>query len=323
MGSPDTLERIGEQVLIGLTNGSVIALIALGYTMVYGIIELINFAHGDVYMLGSFLALTLLGTFGIGAAGGMSPAIGIPILFLAAAAFCALANVSVERLVYRPLRSAPKIGLLVAAIGTSFALQNLGLFWAGSPLEAFNGGTSPASPQHFRNLVGNGTAFSITEHIRVSHKSALILATTLVLLVALVLLLKRTRLGRAMRAVAQDPTAAALMGIDSNAVIRATFAVGGALAGFGAVMSALYTNNVHFQMGYTRGIEAFTAAVLGGIGNLTGAVLGGILIGLVRAMVNLTPIGNEWGDAAVFSILVAILVFRPSGLLGESVREKV
>ena len=123
MGSPDTLERLGQQVLIGLTDGSVIALIALGYTMVYGIIELINFAHGDVYMLGSFLALTLVGVLGIGAVGGMSPAVGVPILFLAAAVFCALVNVSVECLVYRPLRSAPKIGLLVAAIGVSFALQ--------------------------------------------------------------------------------------------------------------------------------------------------------------------------------------------------------
>jgi branched-chain amino acid transport system permease protein len=298
-------EVLGQQLVTGLSNGMIIALIAIGYTMVYGIVELINFAHGDLCMLGAFFALTAVGAFAMDAgAGGAGGALGLVALLVATAAFCGALNWSINRVAYRPLRKASKLSLLVSAIGASFVLVNVGLFWGGLPMEVFGGGNSASAD------------------VIVSRPDVLVAAVTLPLMAALTWLVRFTKLGKAMRAVAQNPTAAALMGIDVERVIGATFFIGGALGGFATVVYAVYNQSVNFQMGYRMGMDAFIAAVLGGIGNLPGAVLGGLMIGVVRAMSD-GYIEARWTNSVVFGILILILVFRPSGLLGAKLREKV
>lgn len=298
-----------QHLLIGLTNGSLIALIALGYTMVYGIIELVNFAHGDLVMLGSFLSLSLVGGLGLAGAGPFALVLGLLLIMLAAAAFCATMNVAIDRLVYRPLRDAPRLVPLVSAIGVSFILMNIGLFWGGASERRFPDLVPDA------NLLGSGV-------LRFTLKDLIVFAVTLPLMAGLSVFVKYTRLGQAMRATAQDPVAARLMGIPVDRVIAVTFAVGGALAGAASVIYALYLNTVGYQMGFTIGLFAFTAAVLGGIGHIPGAVVGGLVLGLVRALGS-AYVGEKWTTALVFVILIAILVFRPAGLLGAARREKV
>ena len=316
------MQVILQQLLIGLTNGMVFALIALGYTMVYGILELINFAHGDLFMLASFLALTLVGLLGLETAGIPGLIGGILLIVVACAAFAATVNVSVDRLVYRPLRNAPKLAPLVSAIGVSFIFQNLGLFWGGLPLQVFGGGTSAAAPKAFpnllssRNLLGEGSALTLTS------KDLVVIGSSFAVMVALYAFVRFSRLGKAMRATAQNPVAARLMGIDVDRVIAWTFAIGGALAGFAAVVYGFYIKTINYQIGYQNGLYAFTAAVLGGIGNIPGAVLGGLVIGMVRAFSD-QYIGAQWQPAVLFGMLILILVFRPSGLLGAHTREKV
>ncbi len=310
-----------QQLVTGLSNGMIIALIALGYTMVYGIIELINFAHGDVFMLGAFLALTLLGALGMEAWAPGWQLAGVVLMLVSSAAFCGSFNWSLDRLAYRPLRRASKLSLLVSAIGCSFICTNLGLFWGGAPMEVFAGGVAAAAPKDFPQLIPQYNLLGESA-IRIVPADVAVLAVTLPLMIALVYLVKRTRLGRAMRAVAQDSTAAALMGIPVDRVIGTTFFIGGALGGFASVVYALYNNTIGFQMGYRAGMDAFTAAVLGGIGSLPGAVLGGLLIGCVRSMSD-QYVELRWTNTIVFGILVLILIFRPSGLLGSTRREKV
>jgi len=302
-----------QYALIGLTNGALFALVALGYTMVYGIIELINFAHGDVFMLGAFLALTLIGVLaGLGWnwADPTMLCLGIGLLLVVVPVFCAVLNVAIDRIVYKPLRRAPKLAPLVSAIGVSFVLMNVGLLWGG------------AADRHFpdlvsrQNLLGEGAPLSFTV------KDLMVVAITVPIMIALTLFVKTTRLGKAMRATAQDPLAAQLMGINVNRVISVTFALGGALAGAAAVIYGLYINTVSYQMGFQNGLYAFTAAVLGGIGNIPGAVLGGLVIGLARSFGS-GYVGERWTSALVFVILIAILVFRPAGLLGTRTRDKV
>jgi branched-chain amino acid transport system permease protein len=313
-------EVLLQQLITGLSNGMIIALIALGYTMVYGIVELINFAHGDLFMLGAFLALTLVGLLGI------TPetvqATHFVLMFLAVPAFCAGVNWSVDRFTYRPLRNAPRLAPLVSAIGVSFIFLNLGLFWGGLPLDVFDFGRSAAAPKDFpalipyENLLPDGSALTFT------MKDLLVLCVTIPFMLGLTLFVKFSRMGKAMRAVAQSPNAARLMGIDVDRVIGITFLVGGALGGVASLVYALYNNTVHFQMGFRVGVDAFAAAVLGGIGNLPGAVLGGVLIGVVRALSD-QYIATSWTNVVVFSILVLVLVFRPAGLLGAQHRDKV
>jgi len=316
------LEVILQQLLLGLTNGMVFALIALGYTMVYGILELINFAHGDLFMLASFLALTLVGLFGLGDATGGELAIGLFAVVILCAVFAAGLNWSVDRVVYKPLRKAPKLAPLVSAIGVSFVFMNLGLFWGGLPMDEFGGGVAPAAPKSFPELLPNINLLGEDSALRVTPKDLLVILSSLVVMGALFLFVTRTKLGKAMRATAQNPTAARLMGIDVDRVIGATFLIGGALAGFAAVIYSVYINTINFQMGYQNGLYAFTAAVLGGIGNIPGAVLGGLVIGLLRAFSD-QYIGAQWQPAVLFGMLILILVFRPSGLLGSTAREKV
>lgn len=313
-----------QQVITGLTNGMIIALIALGYTMVYGIVELINFAHGDLFMLGAFLGLTLVGALGLDASavasGGFSLGL-IPIL-IAVPAFCGALNWSVDRLAYRPLRTAPRLAPLVSAIGVSFVFLNLGLFWGAAPMEVFGGGTAPAAPKDFPMLVSPDNLLGEDSAVQFSTRDLMVFVVTLPLMVALTLMVKYTRMGRAMRAVAQNPVAARLMGVNVDQVVGFTFIVGGALGGFASVIYSLCNGTIYYQMGFRVGIDAFTAAVLGGIGNLPGAVLGGLMIGLIRAMSD-QYIATQWTNVAVFAILILVLVFRPSGLLGARVKEKV
>ena len=321
-------EVLIQQLITGLSNGMIIALIALGYTMVYGIIELINFAHGDLFMLGCFFALTLVGAFGLeawAAASTSGSILGLVILFLSVPLFCALLNWCVDRFAYRPLRNAPRLAPLVSAIGVSFVFLNIGLFWGGLPMTVFSMGHSAASPKDFPALVPalvSGTNFFGASAVQFTSRDLLVFLLTIPLMLGLAYLVKFTRAGKAMRAVAQNQTAAQLMGIDVNRTIGWTFALGGALAGVASVTYALYNNTVFFQMGYRVGIDSFTAAVLGGIGSLPGALLGGLLIGLVRAMSD-QYISSAWTNVVVFSLLIIFLIFRPQGLLGQQLREKV
>jgi branched-chain amino acid transport system permease protein len=302
----------------GLSNGLIIALIALGYTMVYGIVELINFAHGDLFMLGCFCALTLVGCVGVENAGW-------PVLcglFVLVPVFCAAVNWAVDRYGYRPLRHSAKLTVLVTAIGISFVFVNIGLFWGGLPMDVFSNGTQAASPKNFPPLVANTNVLGDASNIQLTGKDLLVFGITTPLLIILTWLVKSTSLGRSMRAVAQNPTAAKLMGIDVDRVIGTTFMIGGALAGVASVVYSVHTNTISFQMGFRTGLDAFTAAVLGGIGNLPGAVLGAVLIGLIRSFTDVY-LSADWTSVLVFSALILLLIFRPSGLLGARVREKV
>ncbi len=304
-----------QQLIIGLSNGMIIALIALGYTMVYGIIELINFAHGDLFMLGCFFALTLVGAFGLA-----HPA-SVLILLAIVPVFCGGLNWLVDRLAYRPLRNAPRLAPLVSAIGVSFVFVNFGLFWGGLPMEIFGMGRAAAAPKNFPALVSNRNLLGDSA-INFTVKDLLVIGVTIPLMIALIWFVKYTRAGKAMRAVAQDRLAAQLMGIPVNRVIGNTFLIGGSLGGFASVIYALYNNTIYFQMGYRAGMDAFTAAVLGGIGSLPGAVLGGLFIGTVRAFSD-QYLETRWTNVMVFAILILVLVFRPSGLVGSKLREKL
>ena len=302
------MEILVQQIINGLTTGTLFALIAIGYTMVYGIIELINFAHGDLFMLGSFLALTLVSLMGLENASPAMATGGVILAFLASMSFCALLNFLQDRIVYRPLRGAPKLTPLVSAIGVSFVFMGLGQIWKG------------VADINFPDVLPNKNL--LPGSLRFTAKDLLVILVTVPLMAGLTVFVRFTKMGKAMRATAQNPIAARLMGIDVDRVIGWTFAIGGLLAGAASVIYGLTINTVSFQMGYQNGLYAFTAAVLGGIGNLPGAMLGGIVIGLVRSLGS-QYVGEQWTSALVFAILILLLIFRPSGLLGARTREKV
>jgi branched-chain amino acid transport system permease protein len=320
------LDNFLQYCVQGLLFGALFALIALGYTMVYGIIELINFAHGDLFMLGTFMGLTVLSALGISVSTAAAANTGLTVLavflmLLIVPTFCAGLNWSVDRVIYKPLRNAPRLAPLVSAIGVSFVFMNFGLFWNGAIYED-DRPVPAASPRAFPDLVPLRNLLPEDAGMRFTTKDVMVVAITLPIMIALTLFVKRTSLGKAMRATAQHPTAARLMGINVDRVIGATFLIGGALGGVGSVMYALYINTTSYQAGFQMGLYAFTAAVLGGIGNIPGAVLGGLVIGLVRSLGSVY-VGETWNSALIFAILILILVFRPSGLLGARTREKV
>jgi len=312
-------EVLLQQLITGLSNGMIIALIALGYTMVYGIVELINFAHGDLFMIGAFFALTLVTMLGITPE--QVTAMQIVLLFTLVPIFCGGVNWLIDRLAYRHLRRAPRLVPLVSSIGVSFVLMNIGLWWGGTKLVGEGSAQAAASPKDFPALIPYQEVFNFGS-VAVTSKDLLVILVTIPLMVLLTVVIKYSRSGNAMRAIAQDPVAARLMGVDVDFVIGRTFMLGGALAGVASVMYSLYNNTIHFQSGFRAGIDAFAAAILGGIGNLPGAVLGGIVIGLVRAMSD-QYIATSWTNAVVFAVLIIVLVFRPSGLLGRRVKERV
>jgi branched-chain amino acid transport system permease protein len=308
-----TPELIGSAIIIGLSNGALIALVALGYTLVYGIIELINFSHGDLFMLGTFMAITVLAAMGVQSDTTNTPWLALAVALIVAMVFCGLLNVLAERIAYRRLRNAPRLAPLISAIGVSFIYVNIGLLWKGP------------SPVRFPDLLPDFELVSqltgAETLIRFTARDAFVFATAIPLMIGLAWVIQNTRMGKAMRAVAQDREMALQMGIDVDRVISFTFLLGGVLAGGAALMHGLYNGNAVFVLGFTAGLKAFTAAVLGGIGNVTGAALGGILIGLIAAM-TVTCYGGEWENVGVFAILVLILVFRPTGLLGEATPDR-
>jgi branched-chain amino acid transport system permease protein len=294
----------------GLANGAVYALIALGYTMVYGIIELINFAHGDVFTLGAFISLPLLGLFGLteGKDFTIVTAVLLLVVLVIVMALTGGINVLIERVAYRPLRNSPRLAPLITAVGMSFILEGIMFLWRGP----FN--------LHYPDVLP-GTQIQLGSSARVGVKDVAVVGLAVVLVVALSLFINRSKLGKAMRATAQDRDAAQLMGIDINRTISATFFIGAVLAAAGGIVYGLYFNTVDFQLGFTAGLFAFTAAVFGGIGNIQGAALGGLVIGILTAY-NDGYCSGKWTQVLVFGILILVLVFRPTGLLGTRVPEK-
>ncbi|HPA90104.1 MAG TPA: branched-chain amino acid ABC transporter permease [Quisquiliibacterium sp.] len=306
------LEILLQQILNGLVLGSVYALVALGYTMVYGILQLINFAHGDVLMIGAMVGVTVVTLL----AGSGLPG---PMLLLAALAaaipVCVLLSLFIERVAYRPLRNAPRLAPLITAIGVSIVIQTVAMIlWKPNPIVFPD--LLPTDPVHIFGAI-------------LAPKQILILVVAAVMMVGLMLLVNRTKLGRAMRATAENPRIAGLMGVNANQVIAATFAIGAALAAVAGVLVAMNYNIAQFSMGFIPGLKAFTAAVLGGIGNLAGAVLGGLLLGIIESLGagyigDLTGgfLGSHYQDIFAFVVLIVVLVFRPSGIMGERVADR-
>jgi branched-chain amino acid transport system permease protein len=300
--------------LIGVKNGAVYALVALGYTLVYGILELINFAHGDVFMLGGLFAATMLTSlFGLNSHSSTPDLIfGIVGSLVIAMAACGLLNAVIERVAYRPLRHAPRLAPLITAIGVSFILEDIALAWKGPNYTGVS------------NILPTSAVFTIGG-VSYGWEDLTIVLITVPVLVMLMWLVQKTRQGKAMRAAAQDRDAAAMMGIDVNRTISFTFLIAGALAGAGGLVFVLpFEGQVRYDTGYSLGLIAFTSAVLGGIGNLPGAVLGALIIGLIQAFnegLTWHAPGSDWTQSIVFAILILILVFRPEGLLGERTPE--
>jgi len=324
--------QLVQFLIIGISNGAIIAIIALGYTMVYGIIELINFAHGDVYMIGVFTSLTVLSVTGtLDSKDPGKIVLGLILALVIAVVVCATLNATIERLAYRRLRNAPRLAPLISAIGMSFIIENIGLIWAAQAwLVPSFGTTGGASQKVFPDMLGvlftsmgwNVNLLDATGiALRFTIKDLLVIILAVGLMIGLYLFVQRTRLGKAMRATAQNRDAAKMLGIDIDWVITATFLIGGGLAGAAGLMAGLYNNTAWWFMGFRAGLQSFTAAVLGGIGNITGAMLGGFLIGLLASFSD-GYINARWTNALVFATLVLILLFRPTGLLGEQTGQK-
>lgn len=303
-----------QQLINSLTTGSYLALIALGYTMVYGILELINFAHGDVYAMGFFISLSLLTWLRVTDAITPSQLLWVIPVVMAITMVCTgFINMSVDRIAYRPLRRASRLAPFITAIGASFALENIIQNWYG-PSQIYYYNIFPTI-----NLAP--FLFGEQSTILFTTKDIFLFAVTIPLMVALTLVINRTKIGKAMRAVAQDQEAAAIMGINIERVIMSTFFIGGALAGAAGMVVGIYLNTGRYLMGFDAGLYAFTAAVVGGIGNVPGAMLGGYLIGILSALSD-QYLSAAWTRATVFAMLILFLVFRPSGILGEQIPEK-
>ena len=300
------VQELLQHLINGISLGSIYALIALGYTMVYGILQLINFAHSEVYMVGAFASYYGARWFGLLD----KPGFMTLVILLAFSMFvCALLGVTIERFAYRPLRKAPKLNILITAIGVSLLLQYSGQIIFG------------ADPKVFPTILEDASVGSILG-VELRSFDLAILGVTLFFMVALTYLIQKTKVGKAMRAVSSNATAASLMGIDTNRIISMTFIIGSALAGVGAVLVGMKYPKIDPLMGTLIGIKAFVAAVLGGIGNLTGAVIGGLLMGLCEELV-VGYLSSTYRDAFAFGILILILLLRPEGLLGKPSQEKV
>src|SRR5713101_5437390 len=296
----------------GLAEGAIFALVALGYTMVYGIIELINFAHGDVFTLGAFVGATLMGFFASTNEDSFLVAnlVALLITFPVVMLIMGAVNVTIERVAYRPLRNAPRLAPLITAIGMSFLLEGLMFLWHG-----------PATV-HVPDLLPHGPGFQTTiGGVFIAFKDVFVVIAAAILVSLLAVFINRSKLGKAMRATAQDRDASQLMGININRTIAATFFIGALLAGAGGMIWGLYFNTITYNLGFRTGLVAFTSAVFGGIGNIPGAALGGMVIGLTAAFSD-SYIGPKWTQIVVFGILIGVLVFRPTGLLGMRVPEK-
>jgi branched-chain amino acid transport system permease protein len=304
-----SLVDLGNVFVAGISNGAIWALIALGYTLVYGIIELINFAHGDVFMIGSFTSYGLFTTFGLTTGSSAATIVfGLLAILVITMLVTGTLNVMIERVGYRPLRNAPKLAPLITAVGFSFILQDVGQLWLGG------------NPSGVPDLIRGGQDVFNIGGVAFERQDALAIGVTIPLVILLTTFISRSRLGKAMRATAQDPEAARLMGINVDTTIALTFLLGGLLAGAAGLVYALYQTQVWFFQGFRAGLIAFTAAVMGGIGNLRGAVLGGLIIGIIQQLSD-SRIGADWTPVIVFAYLILIMVFRPQGLFGEETRE--
>jgi branched-chain amino acid transport system permease protein len=303
--------QFAEVTLIGLSNGILYALIALGYTLVYGIIELINFAHGDLFMLGGLFSAHFIAVWFHQEKSSPMGWLVFALALISVMAFCAGLNVFIERFAYRRLRRAPKLAPLITAVGVSFMIQFIGLRWNGSGQKTWN------------SVLPDGNL--MLGSVKLPFTTLISFAVTIPLLILLSFIVTKTRQGKAMRATAQDQDAARLMGINVNRTIGFTFALGGALAGAAGLLFQQTRGLTSYNLGYQLGLIAFTSAVLGGIGNLQGAVLGAILIGLIQGLNDGLPIGfgQQWSQTVVFSILILLMVFKPTGLLGKPMTEKV
>ncbi|AYW49953.1 branched-chain amino acid ABC transporter permease [Tetragenococcus halophilus] len=292
------MEAFIQQLINGLSVGSVYALIALGYTMVYGIIKLINFAHGDIYMIGAFVSYFMF----------LNLELNIFVTLALTMLVTAILGVIIEKVAYKPLRNSPRITALITAIAVSYLLQNIMLYVVGPEAKSF-----PQIIQNKQYTIGS---------VSIGQMEILLLGTSLVLMVLLQFIVQKTKMGKAMRAVSIDTKAAELMGINPNTIISFTFLLGSALAGAGGLLVGMYYNTINPMMGTAPGLKAFVAAVLGGIGVIPGAMVGGLLIGMVEVMIS--AYGNSMiRDAVVYFILILILLIRPSGLFGKSNKEKV
>ena len=292
------MSNLIQQLVNGVALGSIYALMALGYTMVYGIIGLINFAHGDIYMVGAFVGFSLVTTAGVGVFSAL----------IISMIFTALLGVIIERIAYKPLRGSTRIAALITAIGVSMLLQNVMIALKGPEVRAF--------PADLPALSLNFGSFSI------NSQQLLILVVTIVLMIALQVIVQKTKLGQAMRAVSVDDQAAQLMGINANTIISFTFLICSALAGAAGVLVGIYYNSLSPLMGVNIGTKTFVAAVVGGIGSIPGAMCGGLIIGLVETFVAMVGL-STWKDAVVYAILIVILLVKPTGLLGKNQVEKV
>ncbi|MEI6113397.1 MAG: branched-chain amino acid ABC transporter permease [Burkholderiales bacterium] len=305
-----------QQIMNGLVLGSIYALIALGYTMVYGILGIINFAHGEVLMVGALTAMTSISAIR-SIAPGLPQWLTLILATLIAMTVCGVLSYTIERVAYRPLRNAPRLAPLITAIGVSIILQTLAMIiWSRNPMI-------------FPELLPSDPIDIGQTGATITGKEIVIIVMAFLVMAGLLILVNRTKLGRAMRATAENPKVAGLMGVNQNFVISATFVIGGALAAVAGVMMATNYGNAHFYMGFIPGLKAFTAAVLGGIGNLAGAMIGGILLGLIEALGagyigDLTGglFGSNYQDVFAFIVLITVLVFRPSGIMGERVADR-
>jgi branched-chain amino acid transport system permease protein len=323
----DTIRQIGwtgalQLFVNGVTLGSLYGLIAIGYSMVYGILKLLNFAHGDVYMIGAFLGYGVLAGLG----GPLSPDLALAplilLMFLAAMLGGGALGVVIERFAYRPLRDAPRIAPLITALGVSFFLQNSALLLFGAQFRTYNSFVLGSdNPEFFEPGPLIEPAFTISG-VNVQNVQVFVVVTTAALMILLTLLVARTRIGKAMRATSYDREAAAMMGIDVDRVIASTFFIGSVLAGVAGVMFGLLFSQIFHFMGFLAGLKGFTAAVVGGIGSIPGAMLGGLIVGLTEAYAT-GYFGGQWGDVTVFAVLIFVLLVRPSGLLGTRAIQKV
>ena len=307
-------EVLLQQALNGLTIGAYLALIALGYTMVYGIIELINFAHGDLFTFGFLISLTLFRLYGAeGTLYGFELVWMFGVVLALTMLLTGILNVAIDRVAYKPLRKAPRLAPLITAVGMSFALQNIFANWYGPSQINY--------PDFFPRVDILKQWFGMDTNILFTTQDLLLIGVTIPLMIGLRLFVQRTKLGKAMRATAQNANAAAIMGIDVERVIMITFFIGGAMAGAAGMIFGNFLHTGRYLMGFDAGLFAFTAAVFGGIGNITGALLGGFIIGFIKAFSD-QYLAAQWTRAVIFGILILVLVFRPQGLLGQGEAEK-
>ncbi len=306
------LEQLPQQLVNGLTLGGVYALIAIGYTMVYGILFMLNFAHGEIYMIGGFAGWWVLHLLSSGNRLAFNAVLVIALMIIGAMAVSGLVGVLSERFAYRPLRQAPRMNLLLSALGVSIFLQNLVLNFQGAKPRFFH--VSALIPPGLRVMEAGGVVFSFMR--------GLVIGVCFLLMGALTYMVKKTKVGKAMRATSQDLEAATFMGVDTDRIIVVVFLIGSALGGAAGTLVGLLFTQVDYYVGFQAGIKGFTAAVLGGIGNITGAMLGGIILGLLESVAT-TFFPSAYKDVVAFSVLIIVLIFRPSGLMGEKIREKV